>query len=168
MFGFSHFIKILIDSGFSHTCVLFSNHFEDVLLSGKFHTCVIFPKHVWFFPNMCDFCHTCMIFTKHVRFIPKRGTFKPNITYNWFLNYFMALDCPIKKVKNAHPPSKKSHFVRTFTFPNICLLQVLHRVSVSCQNDNTKKQQGNATVSQTDRYQMESPNQTKGTKKFKS
>ena len=36
----------------------------------------------------------------------------------------MALDCPIKKGKNAHPPSKKCHFVRTFTFPNICLLQV--------------------------------------------
>ena len=65
----------------------------------------------------------------------------------------MALDCPIKKVKNAHPPSKKCHFVRTFTFPNICLLQVLHRVSVSCQNDNTKEQQGNATVSQTNRME---------------
>ena len=36
----------------------------------------------------------------------------------------MALDCPIKKVKNAHPPRKKCHFVRTFTLPNICLLQV--------------------------------------------
>ena len=73
----------------------------------------------------------------------------------------MTLDCP--KSKKCAPTQKKS-----VTFPNLCLLQVLRRVSVSCQNDNTKEQQGNATVSQTDRYQMESPNQTKGTKKFKS
>ena len=51
MFGFYHFIEILIDSGFSHTCVLLCNHFEDVLLSGKFHTHVIFTKHVRFLPK---------------------------------------------------------------------------------------------------------------------
>ena len=62
---------------------------------------VVNSTHVWFFPNMCDFCHTCMIFTKHVRFIPKRGTVKPKITYNWFLNYFMTLDCHIKKVNHS-------------------------------------------------------------------
>ena len=46
MFGFYHFIKIQIGSGFSHICVLLSNHFEDVLLSDKFHTCVIFTQQV--------------------------------------------------------------------------------------------------------------------------
>ena len=69
----------------------------------------------------------------------------------------MTLDCRIKKIKNAHPSKKKYHFVRTFTFSNICLLQVLHRVSVSCQNDNTKEQQGNATVSKTDRMEKDEP-----------
>ena len=49
MFGFCHFAKIQIDSGFSHTCVLLSNHFKVVLLSGEFHT------DMFFLPNMCVF-----------------------------------------------------------------------------------------------------------------
>ena len=73
----------------------------------------------------------------------------------------MTLDCP--KSKKCAPTQKKSA-----TFPNLCLLQVLRRVSVSCQNDNTKEQQGNAPVSQRDIYQIESPTKSKGTKKFKS
>ena len=56
MFGFCHFVKIQIDSGFSHTCVLLSNHFKVVLLSGEFHTDMFF-------------------FTKHVCFLRERATF---------------------------------------------------------------------------------------------
>ena len=49
MFGFCHFVRIQIDSGFSHTCVLLSNHFKVVLLSGEFHT------DMFFLPNICVF-----------------------------------------------------------------------------------------------------------------
>ena len=42
---------------------------------------------------------------------------------------------------------------KSATLSELSLLQVLRRVSVSCQNDNTKEQQGNATVSQTDRME---------------
>ena len=50
MFGFFHFVRTQIDSGFSHTCVLLSNHFKYVFLSGKFHTRVI---------QGCISCGTC-------------------------------------------------------------------------------------------------------------
>ena len=45
----------------------------------------------------------------------------------------------------------RTHPEKSATFPNLCLFQVLRRVSVSCQNDKTKEQQGNTTVSKTDR-----------------
>ena len=51
----------------------------------------------------------------------------------------------------------RTHPEKSATFPNLCLLQVLRRVSVSCQNDNTKEQQGNATVSKTDRMEKNEP-----------
>ena len=51
----------------------------------------------------------------------------------------------------------RTHPEKSATFPNLCLLQVLRRVSVSCQNDNTKEQQENATVSQTDRMEKNEP-----------
>ena len=63
MFGFCHFVRIQIDSGFSHTCVLLSNHFKYDFLSGKFNTCVVFATHVWFLAHICDFYKTCAIFT---------------------------------------------------------------------------------------------------------
>ena len=51
----------------------------------------------------------------------------------------------------------RTHPEKSATFPNLCLLQVLQRVLVSCQNDNTKEQQGNATVSKTDRMEKDEP-----------
>ena len=51
----------------------------------------------------------------------------------------------------------RTHPEKSATFPNLCLLQVLRRVSVSCQNDNTKEQQGNATVFKTDRMEKDEP-----------
>ena len=63
----------------------------------------------------------------------------------------MTLDCPIKNKEMRTHPEKSA------TFPNLCLLQVLRRVSVSCQNANTKEQQGNATVSKTDRMEKDEP-----------
>ena len=110
---------------YKHVC-LFSTH----LVFGK---CLKKATHVWFlplrkntswqyfFPHMfaffqpllgrlveCKF-HTSVVFTKHLRLLPKRGMFKPNITYDWFVNDRMT-----QRSKKCAPTQKRCCFFGTF------------------------------------------------------